>query len=1070
MLQPLPSGGFADVSAADANINAMCSFVMKDGTLAGIIVGGNFTSLGGVDAQGIALFDPAKQKVTPLPGINGVVNAIFCDKETNSVYVGGAFQAANSTNAIAWVGMTGWANLPFAGFNSPVTSISKAPTGHIIFGGSFSGLGNATSPTQRHQQVINLQTAQIESSALVESYKPQNIICPTNGSDGKPWILPDNEPGYWRARTGFGFTPTKLRLHNTNEGGRGTKVFRFTASPINGIMNFTYKDPKTGKDSTCDSRCPLLQDPATPYQDFEFVNSVGMDGFQIDISEWYGRGPGLAGVELLQDEIFAYAVNDFNEPSCANGGFPSRSSVKGDWKSGTGAGSQYLVARNTGSPRPSITFEPDIKQSGNYSILMYTPGCLQDGACASRGIVNVTATFTSTGEGPFTTQIYQTNNNDKFDQIYLGAVDAAESSFRPSITLTPVSDQGEIVASKVRFDIIASTGGLNGLFEYDPDNLVVDTDFSNSAINNVGTSLDLGASITAIVTHDDTIYAAGNFTDTIFQNIMAFSDNNATSLPGEGLDAAVNALYSLGDRLYVGGNFTNTSKGNTPGLNNVASYSYSDNKWVALGTGLNGPVDRIIPIQINTTADKPETCVSFNGGFSEILKSGDNRAVNAQGFAIWVPSRNEWLPNLEIARLAFNGQLTAYADVPKGPQLVAGSLMSAGMEGTGAVRLEQSGDGVQLAPLPINFEQSPTQGSLSKRALDENQIRSGVITGLFYESGQRNVTVYAGHFAATAGSDSTVNNLLFLNGSNNDAVTGLPEGVDQNSTFLAVGLQNDLLFAGGNVTGQIGESEVNGLIVYDFARADYLTIQPPALKGENVVVNAIKTRPGSSDVYVGGSYETAGALGCESLCIFQTGTGQWNSPGSALSGTVTSLTWASKNKLVVAGNLTVSGNSTVLATYEPDSQKWTEMSFPEVPGPITAFAHATMDVSQWFVAGKDDKESVYLGHYDGQRYHSLTKGLEPGTNIRGLQVLGLNEDHESAEDLEKDQTLLITGQLDLTDFGNASAVLYNGTTFTPFILASTADGQAGSLSVLFSSKVNNLKGGGKCHQPFIASP
>jgi Cortical protein marker for cell polarity len=1062
ILSPLSTGAFADISAADANINAMCPFVMSDGTLAGIIVGGNFTSLGGVDAQGIALLDPNKEQVTPLPGVFGTVNAVLCDQETNSVYVGGAFKAANSTNAIAWVGMTGWANLPFAGFNAPVTSITKAPNGHIVFGGSFSGLGNATTPNKRDEQVINLQTAAVSASAAEGTYDPRNIICPATGTNKRPWLLPDNIPGYWRASMDFGYQPTKLRLYNSNDEGKGTKTFRFTARPINGIMNFTYTDPITGEEAACDATCPLVQNTSVPYQDFHFVNQVGMNGFDIDISAWYGSGAGLSGVELFQDDIFAYAVNDFNEPSCAISQYPSNSSTTGTWfPSPPGHnGSPYLVANNNGTNRPSITFEPNIKQSGNYSILVYTPGCIQDNACNTRGIVNVTASLTSTGGRPLSTQIFQTNNYDKFDQIYLGSVDASTGSFRPRVTLTPISDQGTVVASRVRFDLIASTGGLNGLFEFNPNVAIVDTNFTNSAVNNAGTSLDPGASITALVTHGQTIYAAGNFSDTIFQNVMAFSNNNATSLPGAGLNAAVSALYSLDDILYVGGNFTNTSKGDVPGLSNVAAFSYSKNQWSALAAGLNGAVDRIVPIQINTTEDHPETCISFNGAFTRILASGNTPGTTAQHFAIWVPSRNNWLQNLDIPRMALNGQLTAYADIPKGAHLIAGTLTSTGMESTGAVGLDSSKDGVRLTQIPVKFEQSSSQGSLSKRALTGDQNITGVVTGLFYTNGGRNVTVYGGHFAAASSTRTTLHNLLFLNGSNSDAVTGLPDGVDQNSTFLTMDMQNDLLFAGGSVSGQIGDTPVDGLIVYDFSRADYINSQPPALQGQNVVVNSIKTRPGSSDVYVGGSFDTAGSLGCASLCMFQASSGQWNSLGSALGGTVTSLTWASNNKVVVAGNLTISGNKTALATYEPDSQKWTVLSIPQLPGSVTAFAPATMDVSKWWAAGKNSDGSVFLAQYDGQNYHPINDAFNPGTNIRGLQVIGMSQQHEPGEVLDRDQSLLITGVIDLRDFGNASAVLYNGTTFAPFILSSTADGQPGSLSQLFSSKKNQLKSGG----------
>lgn len=307
VIASLPNGIYADLAAADTGINTMCPFVMKDGTLAGVVVGGDFTSLGGVDAQGVALFDPNSTKITPLPGIGGQVSAVLCDQETNSVYVGGSFKAANSTNAIAWVGMTGWANLPFAGFNAPVTSITKAPSGHIVFGGSFSGLGNTTTPTQKDEQVINLSSARISSTSTTTTdgfNNASNIVCSGNSSSGpgRTWLLSDNEPGSWSASMQFGFEPTKLRLWNTDQDGRGTKTFRFTALPLNGIMNFTYTDPATGTQANCDARCTLAAgNSSNSFQDFHFVNLVGMSGFRIDISDWYGQGGGLNGVELFED-------------------------------------------------------------------------------------------------------------------------------------------------------------------------------------------------------------------------------------------------------------------------------------------------------------------------------------------------------------------------------------------------------------------------------------------------------------------------------------------------------------------------------------------------------------------------------------------------------------------------------------------------------------------------------------------------------------------------------------------------------------------------------------------------
>ena len=307
LLYQMPNGEFATLVSADASIVTMCPFVLKDGTMAGVVVGGNFTSLDSKAVQGVAMFNVTTGAITPLTGLSGRVSALLCDQTTSTVFVGGEFTGANSSNAIAWVGMTGWTNLPFAGFNGPVNTIAKAPNGNVLFGGSFTGLGNTTLPAKKDSQVINIASANISASASSSQSglsDPSNIVCKQSGvsGPGETWLLPDNAPGWWRADMRFGYQPTKLRIWNTNLDGRGTKTFRYTAFPLNGIMNFTFTNPDTNQIDSCSARCPLPQN--TSFQDFQFVNAVGMSAFQIDISDWYGSGAGLDGIELFQDGKF----------------------------------------------------------------------------------------------------------------------------------------------------------------------------------------------------------------------------------------------------------------------------------------------------------------------------------------------------------------------------------------------------------------------------------------------------------------------------------------------------------------------------------------------------------------------------------------------------------------------------------------------------------------------------------------------------------------------------------------------------------------------------------------------
>ncbi|KAK0118768.1 hypothetical protein ONS96_011853 [Cadophora gregata f. sp. sojae] len=1067
VLSRFPNGGFADLAAADAGIQAMCTFMLETGVMAGVVVGGNFTSLGGMESQGAALFNPNTSVITPLTGLSGQVSALLCDQESSTVYVGGSFKGANSTNAIAWVGTAGWTNLPFAGFNGPVTSISKASNGNIIFGGSFTALGNAnsTGPSLPDQQIINISGANLTSGSSTTTAglsDPANIVCKTSGVDGpgNTWLLADNSPGFWKATFGFGFQPTKLRLYNTRLDGRGTKTWRYTAFPINGIMNFTYIDPTSGRNASCSSECPLSSNSSVPFQDFHFVNVIGMNSFQIDISAFYGSGGGLNGIELFQDDIFAYAINTFNEPTCANIEVASSATQTGPWvvTPSQQSVSQYLAASVSNATSANVAFLPDIRQSGNYSVNMYTPGCIQDNSCANRGRVNITGIMSSGAS--FTTEIFQTNNFDKYDQIYFGFIDAGSNSFRPSITLSPVDGQGidnlTIVAQRVGFTLISSSAGLNSLFEYDPTQAVVDTaDFANSTFDVAGMSLPTGAGVNSLQTSGSTTFVGGNFSTDDFDNIFAITSSRATPLAGNGLNGEVVSLLLNGTILYVGGKFSDTKSGGSTGLNNVAAYDTTKNSWISLGAGLNGQVSSIVPLAMNVTTDAPEVVITITGDFLEIMAFGSNTSVAVAGFAIWVPSRGNWLQNLDVATPSITGQLTASVDLPDGGSLFAGSLSSSQLSANGAVALADT-----LSPLPVRIHATETQPltGLTKRA-NTNQNVSGVVTGLFYENNGRNVTILGGHFSATASNGSIVNNLVFINGADSNSVTGVGSSLSNDSTILAMAIGEDTLYAGGSISGTINGGDVTGLVSFNLATASFGT-QPPSLSGGDV--KAISIRPDSGDVYAAGSFSAAGSLDCPAVCVFVSTASQWDRPGSNLAGTANAMTWASSTSLIVGGALTVDGENLSLATYDTKSQSWTAaVGASAIPGPVTALTAANSDVSQLWVAGTANNGSTFLMKFDGSTWIPVGGTLGNGTKIHSLQVLPLSEDHESSNLISASQALMITGSVNLPGFGNASAVLFNGTAFQPFALTSSSSNTGGSLSQIFSQRQNFFKAPGK---------
>lgn len=1079
VLARYPNGGFASVAASDASIMAMCNFVLNDGTMAGVIVAGNFTSLGGVESQGVALLNPNTSVVTSLSGISGKVSSVLCDQSSSTVYVGGSFTAANSTNAIAWVANNGWTNLPFQGFNGPVTSITKAANGHVIFGGSFTNLGNASVPMVQDAQVVNLSNATITSTASTTTTgygSPANVVCKTSGTDGpgNTWLVADGATGSWRATFGYGFSPSKLRLWNTHEGGRGTKTWRYTAFPINGIMNFTYTDPATGATAYCTSECPLSNNASIQYQDFHFVNSVGQNEFQIDISAFYGSGGGLDGIELFQNDIFTYAINSFNEPTCANITLPSMATTTGAWTTAPSqqSASDYLTINLAAGYTPAsatVVFMPDIKQSGNYTVNMYTPGCIQDSTCSSRGQVNVNGTM-SPGVN-FATSFFQSNNYDKYDQIFSGYIEAGTTAFRPTVTLSPVAGQAQnpltVVAQRVGFTLTSgSQGSLNSIFEWNPALATVNTsDFSTSVYDQAGVSIGTGGGVNALTSSSTLTYVGGNFSTSTYDNIFSINSTASSALTGGGLNGPVMALFLNGTILYVGGNFSSTSKTTTTGLNNVAAYDTSSNAWVALGAGVNGRVDEIVPLAMNISGHS-ETVITVNGIFTQLQAFGSSSASAADGFAIWVPSLKNWLQNTNASTMLISGDLTAAVDVAySSSSLYAGSISSASLAANNAVELATG-----FSKLPITFSTNSTQSSsssLSKRATADQTI-NGVVTGLFYENGGRNVTILGGHFAASATNGSTINNLAFINGSNSDRVTGISSSVSVQSTVLTMAVANDTLWAGGSLSGTINGNAIGGFVVYDLATASTPT-QPPALLGNNVIVNDIAVRSGNSDIFVGGSFQSAGALSCPAVCMYSTSLGQWNRPGTSLTGTANTMIWSSQTTLIVGGSLAISGTNTSLAKYDYTSSTWTAFNgASSIPGPVTAITAANSDISQIWVAGTANNGSTFLMMYDGTNWQSTGSSLGSSSNIRGLQVFSLTSNHGSTTMVPANQALMLTGSINVPGYGNASAVIYNGTAFTPYALTTSTSGNTGSLSQIFTQQQNFFTSpGGKLALGFI---
>lgn len=1095
LLARYPTGEFAKLQASDASINAMCPFMTASGSMAGIIVAGNFTGLGGAPAAAAALFDPSTQTITPLPGLTGKVNTVYCDNDRQTVYFGGSFIGGNSTNAIAWT--TGWTNLPMSGFNGPVNSITKLPNGNIVFGGDFTGPAQVSTvkPGPVAAQVVNVGSGNInggpENSNAAYS-DPRNVLCQTStqGAAGQAWLTADNGGGYWNTQLDFAFTPSMLRLRQSTVPDYRTNTWQFTYWPNAGpnLLNFTYIDTTTGQLQSCTSYCPMPQSNSS-YQDFTFVNPVKMQGFQITINSINGTGGGFSGVELLQNDIYAYAIDDFNEPVCDDiSPIGAKSTTVGNWNrvktndTVQQSSSDYLSTTLQPGFEPSsasVVFMPDIRESGNYSILLYTPGCLSDNTCDTRGIVNITGTLSSgahAGAKPLQATITQYQSYEKYDQFDQIYIDATTDSFRPSITLTPASGRigpQTVVASLVKFIQLSSdnqdSGNWNGLYDYDPNSSSLIKDSNTDAIDSAGAQLNQDAIISSIVVIGNTTYVAGQFSDSAkgINNIMAVSSTNSTALPKGGLNGAVNALYTDGSVLYAGGNFTDTNEKSIAGLSSVAIYSVKDNSWQSLGAGVNGDVNSIVPLTVAISGTNVSG-VAVSGSFDQINAFGSVKSATAQNIAVWIPSRNNWLQNISEGQLALNGVLSAYTEVPGSDPLFAGNLDSQSLAASNFAGLSSGNDGLSLSQLPIQFQPSTASSfSTRKRAAPQETIE-GVYAGLFYEQDSTQVTVVGGHFDALASNGSTISNLALVYTSDSNTVTGLVANTSANEAVTALATSGTTLFVGGSIP--------SGLLTYDINARSLSAAQPPPLSGTGLAVNVIALRPQSSEVYVGGAFQTAGSLPCNGLCIWDTSALQWHTVnGGVFSGvnTVNELIWTSGNSLILAGNMTINGQTATMAYYDAKVQQFTLFAgsndTANVPGPITALSAVDNNYKEFFVGGvASNNGSAFItkyvpndsSHFDrGGSWTSVLatpETLGSLTRIDGLQVLALTTPHSSTPLIPDDQTLLVTGMVQLQDFGNSSAALFNGTDFTPFVLSSASGSGQGAVRRAFVQNPQNL--------------
>ena len=471
---------------------------------------------------------------------------------------------------------------------------------------------------------------------------------------------------------------------------------------------------------------------------------------------------------------------------------------------------------------------------------------------------------------------------------------------------------------------------------------------------------------------------------------------------------------------------------------------------------MRGSVAYIVQFQINLSAGKnTDQALALSGTFDQLLGFGSNAPVAVHNFAVWIPSRNNWLQNLNVPTVSVDGLLTAEVDVSGGTPLFAGSVASFDVDADGAVEITGSGN--------LALEAFPAQIVPTTNATQP----TGVLTGVYYNQKGKNVTVLGGQFTGKASNGSAIYNLAVIDGSNSDKVSGFTAGVTPDSTVTSLDVAAGLVFVGGALSGQVNGNPVAGLVVFDLGTSDYAATQPPALEGASVAVNALTTQPNTQSVFVGGSFSSAGSLPCVSLCIFDASRQQWNNPGAGFAGTITAMEWVDATHLLIAGNLIVNSTATSVSLYDAKNQFFTAAGTTNGPtGSITSVTPGSSNGNAYWVSGAAVGGAAYVMKYDGANWTTVS-GLAPGSVVRSVQISSLTEPHAQTPLLDDGNALLVFGQLVLPTYGNVSAALFNGSSFIPLLLTNTADNAPGTISRMFVANPLNFFKSGRKFPPFL---
>lgn len=1030
--------------------------------------------------------------------------------------------------------------------------------GSIIFGGVFDTLGlsdllihNVTTNKTKHsntsnttiisaEQIISLRHGTVTTVNGQDSDEDAKaIICPANGNE---WAATPNSGAEWRVELPSevqGIKPTKARLY-IPEGSNGIKLFRIYTYPNNGIMNLTYIDPATNKLAFCDAWCPLLTfddlndhvennianatelneessvfvdeengsffqyyDPSTntknlgygsDFQEFAFVNDIGVDEVIVTIIDWHGDQGILAGFELYQNSITVFGNNTLNEPNC-DSDFSLDNNNYAEINSGSFQSIQdinsgvttndYLVTFDTDA---KITLFPNISYSGNYSIIMTTPGCAYDDSCSERAIVNVTV-FGDHDNVLATNLIYQNNENFKFDYLFYGHLNGStttsgtnriEVSYHDQVSAS--SDQPFMVVDKVIANIVSldsiynknlsnhtknSTTSelvsikLNGLFEYSLanfsyfDELLVHYKSNNRSYISPNNTFVGNSSINLL---------SGRFSDNTVVDQISLMGNDTLLLLGSFESDSKNLTLSNNNLLLLSIESYNSTANET--VINLPSRLRKRDTQSILGGNFNNSITRLIDLPQGVLAIGD---FALNVNDSSTIKdlSNDNDTVSsAYNFVLY--SDNQWysfgneyqannfnqFANVTISGTEYyvfsgngifktwdNGNNSWVTDSNRQLNLTQAAVLNERQQILG-------GSGFNTMDFYTTDQAYIVNGNFSQFGIEVNKNVSFIITNSFYVNSS--LSVVGGRFES-----DNVKNVGFINNTNpGNAMFSLQGdatwGDDAIVQSLYVDNGNEYLFMGVNGSVSIGESlNLTGIVIYDLINNTFTSFQPPVLSNSNgdpIEVNSMVLYNQNNLLLVGGNFDLAGSLSCPSLCVYDIVNTRWINPQDSndqsigISGVVTDMKFFQNNQALIVGtNLTLNNLDVKFLTYNFQTSSFdTKDSLNSIDQSVERFImndENNKDLNGRLIAMGED--SIY--GFDGSDWSRIDGDIvyENYTTFNDIKLLTLDSSSNYNETyFDKNNILTVAGIFDLKDYGLVNMALFNGTSWIPYLFTS----------------------------------